>query len=82
MNSERARPATYQLVLRGELGDQFEFLFAGMRMSRESGNTVLTGQVADQVQLTGIIDRAQEMGVELVSVDLLDKRPGGPIGPA
>jgi hypothetical protein len=82
MNSERARPATYQLVLRGELGDKFEFLFAGMRMSREGGNTVLTGQVADQVQLTGIIDRAQEMGVELVSVDLLDKKPEGPSGPA
>ena len=78
MNTERARAATYRLVLRGELGDQFGFVFAGMRLSREDGNTVLTGLVTDQVQLTGIIDRAQELGVELISVGLLEEKPRGP----
>jgi hypothetical protein len=68
MNAERARGETYRLVLRGELGDQFGFLFDGMQMSREDGNTVLTGQVADQVHLTGMISRAQEIGVELISI--------------
>jgi hypothetical protein len=80
MNAERARAETYRLVLRGELGDQFGFLFAGMRMSRDDGNTVLTGQVADQVHLTGIISRAQELGVELISIGLLDAKPEDPAG--
>jgi len=56
------------LVLRGELGDQFGFLFAGMRLTREDGTTVLTGPVVDQAQLVGIIDRTQELGLELISV--------------
>jgi hypothetical protein len=70
MNIDGARAATYRLVLRGELGDQFGFLFAGMRLSRQDGTTVLTGPVADQAHLTGIIVRAQELGVELISVGL------------
>jgi hypothetical protein len=66
----------YRLVLLGELGDQFGFLFAGMRMSREDGTTVLTGPVADQAHLAGIIDRTQELGLELVSVGPFDDAPG------
>ena len=76
MNTERARAVTYRLVLRGELGDQFGFLFAGMRMSGEDGNTVLTGPVADQAHLAGIIDRAQELGLELIAIGPLDEAPG------
>jgi hypothetical protein len=82
MNSQPARAATYRLVLRGELGDQFGFLFAGMRMSREDGTTVLTGPVADQAHLVGIIDRTQELGLELISVGPLDEAPGSPAGQA
>jgi hypothetical protein len=70
------RGAVYRLVLLGELGDQFGFLFAGMRMSREDGTTVLTGPVADQAHLAGIIDRTQELGLELVSVGPFDDAPG------
>jgi len=77
MNTERARAATYRLVLRGELGDRFGSLFAGMRLSREGGNTVLTGPVADQAHLAGLIDRTQELGLELISVGTLDEAPGG-----
>jgi hypothetical protein len=70
------RGAIYRVVLLGELGDQFGFLFAGMRMSREDGTTVLTGPVADQAYLAGIIDRTQELGLELVSVGPLGDAPG------
>jgi hypothetical protein len=75
MSIERAQAATYRLVLRGELGDQFGFLFAGMRLSREAGTTVLTGPVADQAHLAGIINRTQELGVELISVGQIDEAP-------
>jgi len=70
MSTEHA--TTYRLVLRGELGEQFAFLFSGMRMSREDGTTVLTGPVTDQAQLAGLIDRTQELGLELVSVGPVD----------
>jgi hypothetical protein len=76
MTTDRARAVTYRLVFRGELGDRFGVLFDGMRMSREDGTTVLTGPVADQAHLAGIIDRSQELGLELVSLGPLDEAPG------
>jgi hypothetical protein len=76
MSIERASTARYRLVVRGELGDKFGFLFAGMWLSRENGTTVLTGPVADQAQLVGIIDRMQGLGLELISVSLLAEAAG------
>jgi hypothetical protein len=64
-----AHSSQYELVIRGEIGDRFEFLFAGMRLQRSSGMTVITGVVRDQAQLHGLIERVQELGLELVSVN-------------
>jgi hypothetical protein len=63
---------TYELVVRGELGDHFGVLFDGMGVERREGSTVLTGPVRDQAQLHGVIERIQELGLELVSVNRLD----------
>jgi hypothetical protein len=63
---------TYELVVRGELGDHFGVLFDSMGMQRREGTTVLTGPVRDQAQLHGVIQRIQELGIELVSVNPLD----------
>ena len=82
MDSEPARAATYRLILGGELGDQFGCLFAGMRLSREQGTTVLTGPVADQAHLAGIIERTQELGLELILVARLEETPGRHAEPA
>jgi hypothetical protein len=59
----------YELVLRGEIGDRFGVLFEGMRLERAAGHTVLTGTVLDQAHLHGLIERIQELGLELVSVN-------------
>ena len=60
-------------MLRGEIGDRFGLLFEGMRLERVRGNTVLTGPVRDQAHLHGLIERIQELGLELVSVNPLDE---------
>lgn len=62
---------TYEFVLRGEIGDRFGLLFEGMRLERDAGRTVLTGPVIDQAQMHGVIERIQELGLELVSVNPL-----------
>ena len=69
MDHNWAQPRSYRLVLRGELGDSFGVLFDGMELQRLAGTTVLTGDVTDQAHLLGLIERAQELGVELVSVN-------------
>jgi hypothetical protein len=59
----------YELVLRGEIGDHFGLVFDGMRLERDRGRTVITGGVRDQAQLHGLIERIQELGLELISVN-------------
>jgi hypothetical protein len=63
----------YRIVVRGELDDRFAYLFTGMEMERADGTTVLTGSVVDQAQLHGLIERLEELALELVSVEQLDR---------
>jgi hypothetical protein len=79
-----AHAQNYELVLRGEIGDHFGLVFEGMRLERIQGNTVLTGSVLDQAHLHGLIERIQEIGIELVSVNPLDEPriPASPHDPA
>jgi hypothetical protein len=63
----------YRIVVRGELDDRFAYLFTGMEMRCADGTTVLTGSVVDQAQLHGIIERLEELALELVSVEQLER---------
>ena len=65
---------SYEFVLRGEIGDRFSVLFEGMHLERRSGLTVITGDVHDQAHLHGLIERIQELGIELVSVNPLPRK--------
>ena len=73
MESGAVKSATYRLAVRGELDERFACLFDGMEMKRTSGETVLTGQVIDQAQLHGFIERIRELGLDLLSVEQLTK---------
>ena len=61
----------YQIVVRSELSERYAAAFEGMEMETKGGQTVLTGEVVDQVQLHGILDRIGGLGLELVSVQSL-----------
>jgi hypothetical protein len=67
--------ATYRLVVEGELDNRFAYLFGDMEMTHADGRTVLTGPVVDQAQLHGFIERIEELGLKLVS--LQEERSGG-----
>ena len=70
-----ARVTQYELVVRGEVGDRFGAAFDGMRLERAHGTTTITGEVRDQAQLHGLIERMQELGLELVSVNPRKEQP-------
>jgi hypothetical protein len=59
----------YRIVVRGELDDRFAYLFNGMEMQCSDGTTVLTGDIVDQAQLLGYIERLEELALELVTVE-------------
>lgn len=69
MGSSPTRGAEYRIIVRGELDARFASLFDGMQMERVSGETFLKGKVIDQAQLHGFIERLEELGLELLSVE-------------
>jgi hypothetical protein len=71
--------AEYRLVVRGELDERFAYLFEGMQLTRTGGTTVLTGAVRDQAQLYGVIERVEELGLGLLSVQQVDTSQPGSI---
>ena len=83
MESQRHAEVEHRVVVEGELGDRFELLFPGMRLTRDHGTTVLTGPLRDQVALVGIIAQVQDLGLELISfgpVHAVDGPGPGPDG--
>jgi hypothetical protein len=77
VKGEPVRHAIYQLVVRGELEERHGFLFEGMDMKRTEGTTIIAGPVRDQAQLHGLIERIEELGLELVSVQQVATSPSG-----
>jgi hypothetical protein len=61
----------YRIVVRSELSDRYAVAFEGMEMDTKDGHTILTGEIIDQPQLYGILDRINGLGLQLVSVQAL-----------
>jgi hypothetical protein len=66
----------YRIVLRGRLSERFESAFDGMTLEHGPNRTVLVGDVRDQAQLYGLLDRLQEFGIELLAVEPADVSDG------
>ena len=69
MNALVAPPAGYVLRVSGHLDPHWSQWFAGLALAHEAdGTTTLTGPVADQAELHGILSRVRDLGVVLISV--------------
>lgn len=77
--SGRAGPACYALRLDGHLDDRWSAWFGGLTLTQDAdGTTSLTGPVADQAELHGLLAKVRDLGVTLISVALVvpeDARP-------
>jgi len=72
------QPVVYQIRLQGLLGPQWEGWFDGLQITfKENDQTVLTGPVADQAALYGLLRKVRDLGLPLVSVMLLRRHSGG-----
>lgn len=59
----------YQIRIKGHLDSQWTDWFEGLTIIlEEDGNTLLTGQVVDQAALHGLLKKARDLGMPLVSV--------------
>jgi hypothetical protein len=59
---------TYQIQIRGELDARFAGLFEGWDVSRHEGNTDITGQVTGRSGLQRMLERFEDLGLEVVLV--------------
>jgi hypothetical protein len=67
------RPATYQIKVPGEVDKSWSDWAGGMTIAVESEDdgppvTTLTGTVADQAALQGLLRRLYSLGLPLISV--------------
>jgi hypothetical protein len=69
------RPATYQIRFQGRLDDTWSHYFGGMTVSTEPATgepvSTLSGLVADQAALLGILNRLYDLGLPLLFVKCL-----------
>ena len=70
-------PSRYRIVLRGRLSERFESAFEGMALEADPNQTVLVGEIRDQAQLYGLLDRLRDFGIDLVAVEPADTADTG-----
>jgi hypothetical protein len=67
----------YEIRLAGHLAAHWSQWFDGLTVSHDGdGTTVISGPVADQAALHGLLHRVRDLGLPLVSVTRLE--PGQP----
>jgi hypothetical protein len=62
------RPQRHQIRVRGRLGQMIRSAFPTLEAQVEGGDTVLTGVLADQAALYGVLAEAEALGLELIEV--------------
>jgi hypothetical protein len=67
MANEFDQPLVYQIRVRGHLGPEWTHWFGGMAITQEEGDTLLTGPVADQAALHGVLKNVRNLGIPLIS---------------
>ena len=78
MSEEHCRYKHYEIRVRGHLDREWAGWFDGLTITHaQDGDTVLHGPVADQAALHGFLARIRDLGLYLVSVNLLDRPAKG-----
>jgi hypothetical protein len=63
------QPVIYQIRLKGHLGRHWTDWFDGLTITPDdNGETLLTGPVADQAALHGLLKKVRDVGMPLISV--------------
>jgi hypothetical protein len=62
------QPTMYQICIQGRVTERLGSALEGMRLEAGAIGTMFTGEIRDQSQLYGLLDRVRDLGLELVSV--------------
>lgn len=74
-HTSKSKPTIYEIRLRGHLDETWAGWFGGLTVTlTENGETLLTGPVADQAALHGLLRTVRDLGMPLLSVNQV--KPG------
>ena len=62
------QPTMYRICIRGRVTERLGSALEGMRLEAGEAETAFTGEIRDQSQLYGLLDRVRDLGLELISV--------------
>ena len=73
----------YEIRVQGRLDERWVAWFDGLSVRRsDDGTTVISGGIADQAALHGLLQRVRDLGLPLLSVERLEPdRSDGPEPP-
>jgi hypothetical protein len=77
-SSKRRVPAGYQLRIAEHLDQHWSAWFGNLDLvHEEDGTTSLTGAIADQAELHGLVSKIRDLGVTLISLTVVDRPETG-----
>jgi hypothetical protein len=66
--NEYDQPGRYEIKVKGKLGDMWSEWFDDFEINVENDKTLLSGYVADQAALHGLINKIRDVGLTLLSI--------------
>ena len=67
-SAERDRERVYEIRVRGHLGTKMLRAFPALDARHHGGDTLLTGRLADQAAVYGVIAKLEALGLELLEL--------------
>jgi hypothetical protein len=74
MNQNKT-PEIYQIRVKGRLDPSWSAWFDDMTLTFENGETSITGAVADQAALHGLLAKVRDLGLTLIDVRRIESEP-------
>lgn len=75
METKQSQPEIFEIRLQGHLDARWASWFDGLTITlTKEGDTVLTGSVADQAALHGLLKKVRDLGMPLVSVQATESK--------
>lgn len=70
IDAQNPKDKIYEICLEGHLEARWTKWFDGLVItSDEKGNTLLSGPVADQAALHGLLKKVRDLGIPLISIN-------------
>jgi hypothetical protein len=76
--SGQPAPARYEIRIEGVLDSHWAAWFEGLHLSNDGMQTLISGPLADQPALHGLLAKIRDLGLCLISVRRLDPGDAAP----